>query len=82
MGLELFVADPAQRASIATCFRPPAGLPADEFLRRVELEPPWLVGLAPASPREALRINHMGVRATDADVERALAAIAAANRTT
>jgi aspartate aminotransferase-like enzyme len=53
-----------------------------EFLRRIELEPPWLVGLAPASPAEALRINHMGLRATDADVEQALAAIAAASGTT
>ena len=81
VGLELYVVNPAQRASIATCFRPPAGVPAGEFLGRIEISPPWLIGLAPASPGEALRINHMGIRATDADVERAIAAIDAATRT-
>ncbi len=81
LGLEPFVADAAETAAIATTFRPPHGTTPAELLSRIELEPAWLVGLAPAAPGEALRINHMGLRATEADVERALAAIGAATGT-
>jgi aspartate aminotransferase-like enzyme len=81
IGLEPFVADAAQTAAIATTFRPPPGMTPADLLSRIELEPRRLVGLAPAAPDAALRINHMGLRATEADVERALAAIGAAIRT-
>jgi aspartate aminotransferase-like enzyme len=81
IGLEPFVADAARTAAIATTFRPPPGMIPAELLSHIELEPRWLVGVAPAAPDTALRINHMGLRATEADVERALAAIGAAIRT-
>jgi aspartate aminotransferase-like enzyme len=81
IGLEPFVADERQTAAIATTFRPPAGVTPRELLEAIELEPRGLVGLAPAAPTEALRINHMGLRATADDVDRALGAIEAATAT-
>ena len=78
IGLEPFVVDRAQTAGIATTFRPPDGMTPAGLLAAIELEPRGLVGLAPAAPHEALRINHMGLRATEVDVERALTAIARA----
>jgi aspartate aminotransferase-like enzyme len=81
LGLEPFVADAAQAAAIATTFRPPTGVSTNELLAEIEVEPRGLVSLAPAAPAEALRINHIGRRATEGDVERALQAIAASLRT-
>ena len=75
IGLEPFIVDEAQTAAIATTFRPPAGISPQQLLENLELEPVGLIGLAPAAPGEALRINHMGLRANQEDVNRALAAL-------
>jgi aspartate aminotransferase-like enzyme len=75
LGLEPFVTDPTHTAGIATTFRPPDGVAAAELLDTLQIEPRGLVGPAPAAPKDALRINHIGRRATSTDVERALHAI-------
>lgn len=80
LGLEPFVTDATQTAAIATTFRPPVGVSAAELLDALHLEPRGLVGRAPAAPNEALRINHIGRRATGHDVEQALRAIGATRR--
>lgn len=78
IGLEPLVQDPTQTAGIATTFRPSPGTTPAALLAALDLEPRGLIGLAPAAPGEALRINHMGMRATASDVDRALAALASA----
>ncbi len=76
LGLEPWVADPAEAAGIATTFRLPAGTTVSTILKRLDGSARRLVGPAPAAPTEALRINHTGRRATREDVETALAALA------
>jgi aspartate aminotransferase-like enzyme len=80
LGLEPWVADTAQTAGIATTFRPPPEVSPAQLLNALQVEPRGLVGPAPASPTEALRINHTGRRATTDDVEHALHAIDASVR--
>jgi aspartate aminotransferase-like enzyme len=75
LGLIPWVAESAQAAGIATTFRTPADRAPAELLAALDLEPRWLVGLAPAAPTEALRINHMGRDATEPAVAHALGAL-------
>jgi aspartate aminotransferase-like enzyme len=77
IGLEPFVENDAEAASVVTTVRVPDGVAAKELLAAAcedagaELEP--LLSLAPAAPASALRVNHTGRRATP---DHAFAAIA------
>lgn len=64
------------RSNVATVVSLPAGLPVRRVVEAVARRS-TIVGPAPAAPDEALRISHTGARATQADVEDALAALAA-----
>ena len=78
LGLEPWVEDAAQTAGIATTVRVPPETSVAHVVDSLDVDPPWLVAAAPFAPAESLRINHTGLRATSGDVERALAALAAA----